>query len=170
MPVKQRNLVNFICYKQYSYGRKRFHSHVISLSNTKLFNLFSELKKLEGLIAHNEELFKCGICSKALRVAGTNRSVNGKVVYFKTGRLQYTVYKSTQLPLKHSFKWILFYLFTAHFDRCVKRRESSIKGFKRIDNYFGLPSNSQQLDDADAIIVNEQTEEFKGVDDIISDK
>ena len=37
-------------------------------------------------------------------------------------------------------------------------------------NYFGLPSNSQQLDDADAIIVNEQTEEFKGVDDIISDK
>jgi len=104
--------------------------------------LFSELKKLEGSIAHNEELFKCGICSKALRVAGTNRSVNGKVVYFKT----------------------------AHFDRCVKRRESSIKGFKRIDNYFGLPSNSQQLDDADAIIVNEQTEEFKGVDDIISDK
>ena len=132
--------------------------------------MFSELKKLEGSIAHNEELFKCGICSKALRVAGTIRSVNGKVVYFKTGRLQYTVYKSTQLPLKHSFKWILFYLFTAHFDRCVKRRESSIKGFKRIDNYFGLPSNSQQLDDADAIIVNEQTEEFKGVDDIISDK
>lgn len=61
-------------------------------------------------------------------------------------------------------------MFTAHFDRCVKRRESSLKGSKRIDNYFGLPSNSQQLDDADAIIVNEQTEDFEGVDDIISDK
>lgn len=71
-----------------------FHSHVIllRLSSNKLFDLFSELKKLEGSTAHNEELFKCGICSKALRVAGTNRTVCGKVSYFKTGRLQCTLH------------------------------------------------------------------------------
>ena len=35
------------------------------------------------------------------------------------------------------------------------------RGSKRIDNYFSLPSNSQQRDDADAVIVNEQTEDFE---------
>jgi len=61
-------------------------------------------------------------------------------------------------------------LFTAHYDRCVKRRESSLRGSKRIDNFFSLPSNSQQGDDVDAVIVNEQTEDFEGIDDAISDK
>ena len=61
-------------------------------------------------------------------------------------------------------------MFTAHYDRCVKRRESSLRGSKRIDNYFSIPSNSQERDDADAVIVNEQAEDFEGIDGVISDK
>ena len=61
-------------------------------------------------------------------------------------------------------------MFTAHYDRSVKRRESSLGGSKRTDNYFSIPSNSQQRDDADAVIVNEQMEDFEGIDGVSLDK
>ena len=41
---------------------------------------------------------------------------------------------------------------------------------KHIDNYFSIPSNSQQRDDADAVIVNEQMEDFEGINGVILDK
>lgn len=52
----------------------------------------------------------------------------------------------------------------------MKKRQSSLRGSTRIDSYFSLPSTSQQRDETDAVIVNEETEEFEGVDDVISDK
>ena len=59
----------------------------------------------------------------------------------------------------------LLFVYSALLSMCKKTRRS-----KRIDNYFSLPSNSQQRDDADAVIVNGQTEDFERIDDVISDK
>lgn len=62
------------------------------------------------------------------------------------------------------------YSFSVHFDRCAKRLQSSPKGSKSIDSFISLSSTIEQRDDADVVIATKQTEDFEGVDDVISYK
>ena len=53
---------------------------------TYFFFFFSALKDLNGSVALSEVQIKCGICLRSYACRHTDRTVSGKVSYFKASR------------------------------------------------------------------------------------